>query len=88
MSHPPMFPITLWNNAWAKTLLHAATLKNVKKENAKEQNEKIQKKWKNEKWIKMMKNEEQKEGPKGYLFLPPKTGPKIDFSHKNCQEKS
>ena len=24
-------------------------------------------------------------GPKG---VPPEMGPKIDFSHKNCQEKS
>ena len=24
-----------------------------------------------------------KDGPKGYL--PPETGPKIDFLHKNCQ---
>ena len=27
-----------------------------------------------------------KDGPKGYL--PPEMGPKIDLSHKNCQEKS
>ena len=27
----------------------------------------------------------EKEGPRG---VPPEMGPKIDFSHKNCQEKS
>ena len=34
---------------------------------------------------KKKEEKKEKEGPKG---LPPETGPKIDFSHKNCQEKS
>ena len=29
-----------------------------------------------------------KVGPKEYHPIPPEMGPNIDFSHKNCQEKS
>ena len=29
-----------------------------------------------------------KKGKEGSKGLPPEMGPKIDFSHKNCQEKS
>ena len=53
---------------------------------------KNEKKWKNKKQEKRQKNgrkkkleKKVKDGPKG---LPPEMGPKIDFSHKICQEKS
>ena len=47
--------------------------------------EKIKCKKKNKKREKKKVGKEGKEGPKG---LPPEMGPKIDFSRKNCQEKS
>ena len=34
---------------------------------------------------KKIEGKKRKRGPKG---VPPETGPKIDFLHKNCQEKS
>ena len=65
-------------------------MKNIKKS----KNEEMNKKWL--KWIYKKQEKRQKsgdkigkkgkEGPKGYI--PPEMGPKIDFSHENCQEKS
>ena len=59
-------------------------MKNIKKsknEEMNKKNEKKQQKFGEKKW------EKRKRGPKG-VPLPPEMGPKIDFSHKNCQEKS
>ena len=47
--------------------------------------------WENERKMKETEarkkkdEKKRKRGPKG---VPPETGPKIDFLHKNCQEKS
>ena len=54
----------------------------MKKKREKMKSKKQEKKTKREKKV----GEKRKRGPKG--VLPPEMGPKIDFSHKNCQEKS
>ena len=48
-------------------------------------NENIKSKKKDKKREKIKVTKKRKGGPKG---VPPEMGPKIDFSHKNCQEKS
>ena len=53
--------------------------------NKKWKNENIKSKKKDKKLEKKKVGKKGKEGPKG---LPPEMGQKIDFSHKNCQEKS
>ena len=66
-THTPMFPITLWNNTQAKTLLHPATLKKCqKKENAKNimKNKKKEKWWKMKKTKKILQAQEKRGGKK------------------------
>ena len=67
-------------------------MKNIKKSKNDEMNKKCQKneniksKKKQKKKTGEKKSRKKRErGPKG---VPPEMGPKIDFSHKNCQEKS
>ena len=61
--------------------------KNEEMNKKKRKNEKIKSKRKDKKREKKKVGKKGKEGPGGY-HLPPEMGPEIDFSHKNCQEKS
>ena len=61
----------------------------MKKWTKNEKKWKIKKQQKNKKREKKKVGKKGKEGPKGLPpEIPPETGSKIDFSHKNCQEKS
>ena len=65
-------------------------IKKIKKWRNEKKNEKKMKKLKRKRKDKKRKKKvwkKVKEGPKGYPPTP-EMGPKIDFSHKNCQEKS